>query len=172
MKRGSSGFDQCYNTQIAVDETHRIIVATGVTQSASDVDQLIPMLDAVEQNLGRAPSSFLADAGYRSESNLQALESRGIDGYVAIGRDPSGPQKTPSREIAATQRMVGKLRTKRGAQAYRKRKWIAEPPFSWIKSAIGFDRFHLRGHEKVSGEWDLVSLATNLRRMHGLMVWV
>jgi transposase len=172
MKRGSSGFEQCYNTQIAVDETHRIIVAAGVTQSASDVDQLIPMLDEVENHLGRVPASCLADAGYRSESNLQALESRRIDGYVAIGRAPSRPQKASTLSNEATGRMMRKLRTKRGDKTYRKRKWIAEPPFSWIKSAIGFDRFHLRGREKVSGEWDLVSLATNLRRMHGLMAWV
>ncbi len=172
MKRGSSGFEQCYNAQIAVDETHQLIVATGVTQSGTDQHQLIPMLDEVERNLGRAPGSCLADAGYRSESNLQALESRQIDGYVAIGREPSRPGKAPTSGYEATHRMMNKLRTQRGAKAYRKRKWIAEPPFSWIKSALGFERFHLRGHEKVTGEWNLVSLAANLRRMHGLMVWV
>lgn len=171
MKRGSSGFEQCYNAQIAVDEAHRIIVATGVTQSASDVEQLIPMLEAVQENTGEVPEQCLADAGYRSESNLQALESRKIDGFVAIGREKDGAEKGISPLLAATRRMARKLKTKRGEKIYRKRKWIAEPPFSWIKSAMGFDRFHLRGLVKVTSEWDLACLAANLRRMHRTMAW-
>ena len=171
MKRGSSGFEQCYNAQIAVDEAHRIIVATAVTQSASDVEQLIPILDAVEANTGEAPGCCLADAGYRSESNLEALESREIDGYVAIGREKDGAEKAPSPLLEATRRMAQKLKTKRGEKIYRKRKWIGEPPFAWIKSAMGFDRFHLRGLVKVTGEWDLACLAANLRRMHRTMAW-
>jgi len=171
MKRGSSGFEQCYNVQIAVDEEERIVVATAVTQSASDIDQLIPLLDAVEQNLGEQAECYLADAGYRSESNLQALEERGIEGYVAMGREKDGTQKPISPDLEATRRMARKLRTKRGEKAYRKRKWIGEPPFSWIKSAMGFDRFHLRGLVKATGEWDLACLAANLRRMHRRMAW-
>jgi len=170
MKRGSSGFDQCYNVQIAVDETERIIVATAVTQSASDIDQLIPLLDAVEENTGEQAGCYLADAGYRSESNLRAIEERGIDGYVAIGRKKDG-KKPISPDLEATRRMARKLRTKRGEKTYRKRKWIGEPPFSWIKSAMGFDRFHLRGLLNTTGEWDLACLAANLRRMHRRMAW-
>jgi len=171
MKRGSSGFEQCYNAQIAVDETERIIVATGVTQSAADAEQLIPLLDQVEENTGEQAARCLADAGYRSESNLQALESRRIDGYVAMGREKDGAEKVPSATLAATCRMRRKLATKRGREIYRKRKWIGEPPFSWIKSAMGFDRFHLRGLTKVTSEWDLACLAANLRRMHRKIVF-
>ena len=170
MKRGSSGFEQCYNAQIAVDETERIIVATGVTQSAADAEQLIPLLDQVEENTGEQATRCLADAGYRSESNLQALESRQIDGYVAMGREKDGAEKVPSATLAATCRMRRKLATKRGREIYRKRKWIGEPPFSWIKSVMGFDRFHLRGLTKVTSEWDLAGLAANLRRMHRKVV--
>jgi IS5 family transposase len=67
--------------------------------------------------------------------------------------------------------MVRKLRTKHGEQIYRKRKWIAEPPFAWIQSVLGFDRFRVRGLTQVTGEWDLACLAANLRRMHSKMVW-
>lgn len=171
MKRGSSGFEQCYNAQIAVDERERIIVATGVTQSAADVEQLIPVLDEIEKNTGERPARCLADAGYRSESNLQALETRRIDGYVAMGREKNGTQKVPSAELRATCRMMRKMATKRGRTTYRKRKWIGEPPFSWIKSAMGFDRFRLRGLTKVTSEWNLACLAANLRRMHGKVVF-
>lgn len=171
MKRGSSGFEQCYNAQIAVDEKERIIVATAVTQSAADVEQLIPVLDEVEKNTGEQPARCLADAGYRSESNLRALESRRIDGYVAMGREKNGTQRVPAAELDATCRMMRKMATERGRRTYRKRKWIGEPPFAWIKSAMGFDRFRLRGLTKATSEWNLACLAANLRRMHGKVVF-
>jgi hypothetical protein len=114
------------------------------TQSASDIDPLIPLLDAVEENLGTQAGCNLADAGDRSESKLPALEDRGIDGYGATGRAKDG-KKPISPDLEATRRMARKLRTKRGEKTYRKRKRIGEPPFSWIQSAMGFDPFHLRG---------------------------
>lgn len=67
--------------------------------------------------------------------------------------------------------MMRKMATQRGRNTYRKRKWIGEPPFAWIKSAMGFDRFRLRGLAKVTSEWNLACLAANLRRMHGKVVF-
>ena len=86
IMKSKDGFVQAYNAQIVVDSAAQIIVAQDVTQSAVDSGQLVPMTDAVETNLGRKPEQLSADAGYCSEANLEALESRGIDGYVATGR--------------------------------------------------------------------------------------
>src|SRR6516164_7751799 len=86
IMKSKDGFVQAYNAQIVVDSAAQIIVAQDVTQSAADSGQLVPMTDAVETNLGRKPEQLSADAGYCSEANLEALESRGIDGYVATGR--------------------------------------------------------------------------------------
>ena len=171
MKRGSSGFEQCYNAQIAVDEAEQIIVATTVTQSASDVHQLEPLLDQIQKTTGQHPDKTLADAGYRSESNLQRLEEQGIEGFVAMGRKQNGESKPPDPENEATCRMAKKMQTERAKKHYRKRKYLGEPPFAWIKSVMGFDRFSLRGVEKVTSEWDLACLAANLKRMRGKMVW-
>ena len=171
MKRGSSGYEQCYNVQIAVDETERIIVATGVTESASDVQQLVPLLEQVEATTGKRPDKALADAGYRSESNLQALEDQGIEGFVALGRERDGTPKLTDPRREATCRMLRKMKTQRGQNHYRKRKYLAEPPFAWIKWVMGFDRFSLRGADKVSSEWSLACLAANLKRMHGKLAW-
>lgn len=171
MKRGSSGYEQCYNAQIAVDETQRIIVAVEVTQKASDVEALVPMLDQVEANTGTRPDKALADAGYRSESNLRELEKRKIAGFVAFGRDKSGAPKSVDPEFEATARMARKMKTQRGREQYRKRKYLAEPPFAWIKSVMGFRCFSLRGVEKVTAEWSLACLAANLRRMNHMMEW-
>ena len=171
MKRGSSGYEQCYNPQIAVDEAEQIIVATAVTQSASDVHQLEPLIEQIQETTGQHPDKMLADAGYRSESNLQMLEEKGIEGFVAMGRKRNGEPKSPNPENEATCRMAKKMKTDRAKKHYRKRKYLAEPPFAWIKSVMGFDRFSLRGVAKVTSEWDLACLAANLKRMHGKLAW-
>jgi transposase len=171
MKRGSSEFEQCYNAQIAVDEAERIIVATRVTQSSSDVEELMPVLEQVEANTGKRPPQTLADAGYRSESNFVALEERGIEGFVALGREKDGTPKAPNPALAATGRMAQKMKTRRAREYYRRRKYLGEPPFAWIKSVIGFFRFSVRGLKNVSNEWTLVCFATNLRRLHGKLAW-
>jgi transposase len=171
MKRGSSGYEQCYNPQIAVDEAEQIIVATALTQSASDVHQLEPLIEKIKETTGQHPGKTLADAGYRSESNLRMLEEKGIEGFVAMGREKNGEPKEPDSKNEATCRMARKMKTDRGKRHYRKRKYLAEPPFGWIKSAMGFDRFSLRGVRKVTSEWDLACLAANLKRMHGKLAW-
>jgi len=86
IMKSKDGFVQAYNAQIAVDSTAQVIVAQDVTQSPVDSGQLVPMTDAVETNLGRKPEQLSADAGYCSEANLEALENRNIDAYVATGR--------------------------------------------------------------------------------------
>ena len=163
MKCGSSGFEQCYNAQIAVDEAERIIVATGVTQSGSDVDQLAPMLEQTQANAGTGPTRALADAGYRSEANLQDLEAQGIEGFVAMGREREGTPKEPAPRLEATRRMARKMKTRRARRHYRKRKYLAEPPFAWIKAVMGFRRFSVRGHPNVTNEWTLTCFAANLQ---------
>ena len=110
----------------------------------------------------------LADSGYKSEENLCGLEERKTEGYVALGKGERVPEDVdPSKP--ATRRMARKLRTKAGRKQYKKRKGIAEPPFGWIKRILGFRSFSVRGLPKVTGEWNLVCLAVNLRRMHGMM---
>src|SRR5277367_1520694 len=86
IMKNKDGFVQAYNAQAAVDGEAQIIVAHDVTQSAVDCGQLVPMTDAIETNLGRKPEQLSADAGYCSEANLEALEHRNIDAYVATGR--------------------------------------------------------------------------------------
>ena len=169
MKTSSKGYDQCYNTQIAVDETAQIIVAADVTQSASDSQQLRPMLDKVRKNTKTTPKRVLADAGYASEDNLRSLARRGIDGFIAMGRGEKKKKKEPSGKYS--KKMYRKMKTKRGRNEYRKRKHIAEPPFGWIKSVLGFRSFSLRGLTKVTCEWNLVCLAVNMKRLNKQMEW-
>ncbi|MGO9446297.1 MAG: transposase [Thiobacillaceae bacterium] len=64
--------------------------------------------------------------------------------------------------------MAAKLKTKAGEAAYRKRKWLSEPPNGGIRNVLGFRQFSLRGLNQVTAEWKLVCLALNLRRMSAM----
>jgi len=165
MKRAGGGFDASYNAQTAVDDTAHIIVAAELGNNAADVGQLVPMLKAVEANLGQAPERALADAGYRSEKNFEALAASPAELVVAMGREGKHCADVDASKNPHTAAMAAKLKTEEGKTAYRRRKWIAEPPNGWIKSVLGFRQFSLRGLHRVQAEFKLVCLALNLRRM-------
>ena len=126
------------------------------------------MLNAVKANTGLTPAQTLADAGYRSEDNFQALAGSSADLVVAMGREGKRRAEVDATKNPHTAAMAAKLQTDEGRAAYRKRKWIAEPPNGWIKSVLGFRQFSLRGLHRVQAEFKLVCLALNLRRMGAL----
>ena len=168
MKRTGGGFDASYNAQTAVDEQARIIVAAELGNNAADVGQLVPMLKAVKTNTGQGPDQALADAGYRSEDNFKALAGSSTELVVAMGREGKRCAEVDAQKNPHTAAMAAKLQSDAGKAAYRKRKWIAEPPNGWIKSVLGFRQFSLRGLHRVQAEFKLVCLALNLRRMGSL----
>lgn len=159
------GFIQGYNAQAAVDGTAQIIVAHGLTASTSDQDQLVPLLEAIADNLGRTPKEASADAGYLSEANLQALAERGIGAYIATGRAKHPDDVKRKITGPLTKTMRDKLKRAGRRSRYRLRKQIVEPVFGQIKQARGFRQFLLRGIEKVSAEWALICTAHNLTKL-------
>ena len=171
IMKSTEGFQQCYNGQIAVDGDHQIIVGAAVTQNAADTASLLPMVELVEQNCRATPEQLLADAGYKSEASFVELERKQIDAHIALGRERknAATTQTPRPTLPATQRMKDKLAAPPGEAAYRRRKAIVEPVFGWIKNILGFRRFSLRGTRKVAGEWALVCLVVNLKRMSALI---
>ena len=168
MKTSQEGFQQCYNAQVAVEGGNQLIVATEVSSNASDQGHRVALLDAVETAHGECPKTVLADAGYCNEADLVTLEGRGVDGHVALGREGRRAVAADATKHPAKARMAAKLSTDAGRVQYAQRKWLSEAPNGWIKQALGFRRFSLRGLDKVRGEWDLVCLALNIRRMRGL----
>lgn len=159
------GYIQGYNAQAAVDAKAQIIVAHGLTHSMSDQDQLAPLIDAIEDHLGRKPKQASADAGYCSEANLAALAAREVSGYIATGR-----AKHPGdvkRKIAGPQTLAMRNKLKRAGwrSRYRLRKQTVEPVFGQIKQARGFRQFLLRGIEKVRAEWAIICTAHNLTKL-------
>jgi transposase len=164
----SGSFEQCYNAQAVVDGESQIIIATGLTHNAADSGELVPMVEAVKNNLGQQPDRVLADSGYRSEQGFAALEQAGVEGLVALGGEGKGSPATDPKRYPATARMAERLASQEGQAHYRRRKAIVEPVFGWIKHVLGFRQFSLRGMSKVSGEWDIVCLAVNVRRLWAL----
>ena len=169
MKTSAEGFQQCYNAQVAVDGDHQLVVATKLGANASDQGEMPALLDEVHSRFEARPHTVLADAGYCNERDLQELEARGIDGYVALGREGKKTTVVDPERHRATQRMAEKLATPAGRRSYAARKWLSEAPNGWIKQVLGFRRFSVRGLSKVQGEWDLVCMALNVKRLQVLM---
>lgn len=229
----TGGIKTAYNAQVAADGEHQVIVACDVTRDASDVNQLLPMIEQAEENVSGKVDACSADSGYSSGENLQKMESLRIDTYIPDrdyqarkrGKEPgefdkchfvydekrdcyicpegselvfSHLQERKNREplriyqcaVCTSCQFFGcctknrkgrtvsrhpfekelaqmrvKLDTSGGREMYSKRKHIVEPVFGHIKSITGFRDFRLRGLSKVNGEFKLVAIAHNLRKI-------
>jgi transposase len=175
MPVAGGGFEQCYNAQAAVAAGSMLVVAVDVVQAPNDKQQLEPMLSkigALPKELGEA-ETLLADMGYFSTANVEACEKTGIEPLIAIGRQPHHPplqerfETTPPAPENPTpvEAMAHRLKTPEGRALYALRKQTPEPVFGIIKAVLGFRQFLLRGLDKVRGEWSLVTMAWNMKRM-------
>jgi transposase len=178
MPVAGGGFEQCYNAQTAVAADSLLVIVAEVVQAPNDKQQLAPMLDkiaALPQVLGKV-NELLADNGYFSESNVNACTAVGIEPVIAMGREahypslaerfaepPSLPENPTPLEV-----MDHHLQTAQGKKRYALRKQIPEPVFGIIKSVLGFRQFLMRGLDNVRGEWKLVTMAWNMKRMFAL----
>ncbi len=181
MPVAGGGFDQCYNAQAAVAVGSLLVVATEVVQAPNDknqknqVEPMLGKIGALPEALGEA-ETLLADTGYFSAGNVEACEEAGIEPAIAMGRQPHHPPLAERFEPAPAapdnptpvEAMAHRLKTPRGRALYALRKQTPEPVFGIIKSVLGFRQFSLRGLEKVRGEWSLVTMAWNMKRMFAL----
>jgi transposase len=175
MPVAGGGFEQCYNAQAAVAANSLLVVAVSVVQSPNDKQQIEPMLnqiDSLPDELGKM-DTLLADTGYFSAANVSACVASGIDPLIAMGRQPHYP---PVGELfcddplapenpTPVEAMAHRLKTREGRNQYALRKQTPEPVFGIIKSVMGFRQFLLRGIDKVRGEWSLVTMAWNMKRL-------
>jgi IS5 family transposase len=155
-----------------------LVVAADVVQAANDKQQLQPMLDkvvALPDTLGKA-ETLLADNSYFSAANVAACAETKIAPLIAMGRQPHHPSLNerftdapPAPETPTPlEAMAYRLATPQGKKLYALRKHMPEPGFGIIKSVMGFRQFLLRGIDQVRGEWSLVTMAWNLKRMFTL----
>jgi len=178
MPVAGGGVDQCYNAQAVVAAGSLLVVAAEVSQAPNDKQQLKPMLDELKDlpdEIGK-PATLLADNGYFSEMNVAACQAAGIEPMIATGRQPHHPSlqerfanAPPAPENPTpVEAMAHRLRTPEGKKLYGLRKQTPEPVFGIIKSVLGFRQFSLRGLDKARGEWTLVTMAWNMKRMFAL----
>ncbi len=158
---------QAYNAQIVVDGANQIIIAHGVSNQSPDQQYLVPMVERMlALQGGEVPQAFLADNGYFSGQNVQELQNRDVEPYIAVGRKGAeNGSGSPHSEQGSKARMREKLSTAKGQALYALRKIIVEPVFGQIEQARGFRRFSQRGRLKVGREWALVCLTHNLLKL-------
>jgi len=178
MKKSGGGFEQAYNAQAGVDTESMMIVTSHVSQQTNDKRELEPAvanLAALPEALGTV-DTLISDNGFYSETNVGLCEQYKITPYIAFGREQHNqplldrfrdPSPVPE-DADAVMKMKYRLRTQAGKKLYAKRKSTVEPVFGIIKAVMGFRQFLLRGFESVQGEWDLVCIAWNLKRLHAL----
>jgi len=178
MPVAGGGFEQCYNAQAVVAVGSLLVVAADVVQAPNDKQQVEPMLEKIADlpdALGEV-GALLADNGYFSEANVNACAAAGIDPAIATGREAHHPplddrfaEPPPApQDPTPLEAMEHRLKTPEGKKRYALRKQTPEPVFGIIKSVLGFRQFLLRGLDNVRGEWNLVTMAWNMKRMFAL----
>ena len=176
----SGGFEQSYNAQASVEVESRLIVTRHVAQNTNDKKEIEPALEQLknqERLLGEA-ENLLADAGYFSRGNVEACGRKGVKPFISTNREKrngpfwerfaQGEQEDSGEPVSAVEDMKRRLKTSEGKKLYAKRKSTIEPAFGVIKHVIGFRQFLLRGVGAVQGEWNLVCIGYNLKRMYAL----
>jgi transposase len=179
MKNSTNqGFDQHYNAQVAVDQASYLIVGASLSNHPNDQAEAKPTLESIPPEVGR-PVAAALDNGYFSASNIELFQSRGTEPYIATGREPhhqswqawfAEQPAPPPAEASPKEKMAYQLKTELGKAIYAARKYTVEPVIGIIKEVLGFRQFSLRGIAAAAGEWCLVCLAFNLKRLHRLTV--
>lgn len=181
-----SGYEQAYNAQAAVDaDGSQLVLSAHVSRCASDRNELVPAVQGIAPSLG-TPATVLADNGYCNEAQVRALEGEGrtpaINVLVSVHAEakhlrrkhdfrpnPEEEKKPPAIRSAFVAAMKEKMEREESKAQYRKRKQTVEPVFGTLKKWMGFTQFQLRGHEKVTGEWNLLALAYNIKRLGNIL---
>ncbi len=179
MKNSNNkGVDQHYNAQVVVDQDSMLIVATSLSNHPNDQNEALPTLDAISPEVGK-PDGAALDNGYLSAKNIAQMEARGVTPYIATGREPHHKSwqdyfaelpAPPPEDASPVVKMAYTLRTEIGQAIYALRKCTVEPVIGIIKEVLGFRQFSLRGLAAVAGEWCLVCLAFDLKRLHTLIL--
>jgi transposase len=178
MKTSDGAYHQCYNAQAVVDSQAQVIVAAELSDEAPDARQLEPALQQLAENFDAIDAelpddaTLTADAGYFSEENVKITAEHGLDGYIATGRFKHSEPQAPAprgpiaRDATPKQRMARKLKSKKGAEIYKRRKAIVEPVFGQMQTVQDAQRLLLRGKPAARAQWRLQCAIHNLLKLH------
>lgn len=180
-----SPYEQAYNAQAVVDaDGSQLVLGTHVGQCPSDRNELVQNIQGIPEVLGQ-PETVLADNGYLNEEQVRILEGPDeepkMNVLISVHAEakqlrrkhdfrpqPTEDKKPPEIRSEFVLEMKEKMERDESRAKYRLRKQTVEPVFGIIKKWMGFTQFLLRGHENVTGEWELVTLAYNFKRLWNL----
>jgi hypothetical protein len=178
MPVSGGGFEQSYNAQAAVDTQTMLVITAHVTQACNDKREVQPTLQqiaALPAVLGEL-QTLMADNGYASQANVQACAAAKVEPLLALKRESHhlpvlerfAPDAPAPEAADPMQQMAHRLGTQAGRALYKLRKQTVEPVFGIIKHVMGWRQMSMRGLAKAQGEWHLVTMAWNIKRMHVL----
>lgn len=183
-KNKHSSYTQSINAQASVDAESYLLVGHHISQSSSDYNELLTGYQAIPESIGK-PSHYLADAGYAKISSIETINTETeCELYVSVHCEDAHKERSydyrPSKAKGSKSTkpiknptllsMRDKLRTEEGKAIYKLRSQTIETVFGTIKEAIGFRSFLLRGMGKMAGEWELICLAYNCKRLHKMQL--
>jgi transposase len=178
MKMADGGFRPAYNAQLASDCHSQVIVGVEVSTSGSDMAQLAPMLDQVEQRLGQAPAQWLVDGGFPAHEQIDAVAPK-TEVYAPVP-EPRAKKDEQGNEVAqdkhqpkpkdspAVTQWRQRMGTDQAKQLYKLRAATAECVNAQARNR-GLQRLPVRGLAKVRCVVLLFALAHNLMRTVALV---
>ena len=152
-----------------------LVVGHGLSNHPNDKQEAVPTLAAIPTDAIGWPDAAAMDNGYFSQTNIEAFQAQGVEPYIATGREShhrswqerfAQQPVPPPEEATPKEKMAYKLQTEIGQAIYRLRKSTVEPVIGIVKEVLGFRQFSLRGLAAAAGEWGLVCIGFNLKRMH------
>jgi len=99
IMKSKDGLVQAYNAQAAVDAGAQIIVAHELTQCGNDQGQLVPLIEAIANNLGRKPQQASADSGYCTAKPISKRSKHTVS--TATSRPDAPSTRQPRMEKSA-----------------------------------------------------------------------
>ena len=168
MKQRNGVIKPNYNVQISVDEKNQFILANDVTDECNDQHQLVPMVKQTKKNFGKSPNKVKADNGYHSQLEKATELFPETEFFIDDKnrrKEDLDLKKIKKNYNAIKFKNLKKLLSKRGSEEYKKRMHTAEPPFGDMKHNSGYRSFLLRGLQKVKGEFNLMCIAYNLKKI-------
>lgn len=167
MQFSDGGYRPGYNVQFATDTDSGVIVGVDVVNAGSDLEQLPPMIDQLQQRCGQTPGEMLVDGGFASTTAIENAAARGVIVYaplkeegkqLAAGKDPHARKPGDSDAVAAWRARMG---TEWAKAIYRLRCQTAE----WVNAQArnrGLQRMPARGRTKCRTIAVLYAIAHNI----------
>ncbi len=184
MKMADGGYRPAYNVQFASDCDSLVVVGVRVSTSGSDMAQLEPMVEQLEQRLGTTPDQWLVDGGYPAHEQIEAVADK-TEVYAPVpqaradkgdkgdqdgqggGGCPGNHERKPDDSEAVAQ-WRERMATPQAKELYKLRAATAECVNAQARNR-GLQRLPVRGQAKVRCVALLFALAHNLMRSIVLM---